>query len=412
MIRRSKFGTEGLLISSVMIFSAIFPIHWTKASAPPQAPVVAPHASITGDVYVTTTGKDTGDGSQQHPWATITHASQMIGPGATVHVAPGKYDEPVITKISGTASARIKYISDKRWGALIEPTKRTVFAWNDTGDYTDVIGFEFASDDCYSIVLGASYQRAMGNNVHNAAENCNDKTRGAGAGIVTGSSDYTGGYDSIIGNYVHDVGIGDPLCGQVGHRSVQGIYVANRFSIVHDNVAAYNCGFGIHLWHAASHIVITNNTAVYNRAGGIVVGAGDAPCKTGGCPEGDDYTIVRNNIVAHNGNPALKGWGIAEEGMTGPHNQYSHNLSYGNLSGDYGLANHLTCAECIVGKDPEFVAADPRDFRVRTSSPAVGRGTARDVPAIEVSNHQFVAGSRQPTASADIGASEGVTHPK
>ena len=152
MIRTSRSGATGPLGSSLLVLSAILFVCSAPASARPQAPAATPRAPITGDVYVAPKGNDSGDGSQQHPWATITHASQMIGPGATVHVAPGTYDEVVVTKTSGTASARIKYISDKKGVAEIAPAKKTGIAWNDTGDYNDIVGFNVGSDSCTGLV--------------------------------------------------------------------------------------------------------------------------------------------------------------------------------------------------------------------------------------------------------------------
>ena len=399
-------GGAGSFLPSIVVLSASLFFSWIGIFAPlgvSAAPQVARQAQsptpVTGDVYVTPTGNDAGDGSQKHPWATITHASQMIGPGATVHVSPGTYDEVVVTKTSGTASARIKYISDKRWGALIAPKKTSHIVWNNTGDYSDIIGFEIGSDDCNGIGIGGSYQRVFGNNAHNAAVNCADSNGGSGIN----SYNYSAGNNAIIANYVHDVGVGDPLCGHVGHRVVHGIYVANMSGVVQNNISVKNCDFGIHLWHAASHAIITNNTCAFNRAGGIVVGAGDAPCTEGGCPDGGDYNIVRNNIVVHNGNPVLKGWGITEEGITGPHNQYSNNLSYQNLSGDFHFRNHLSCSNCIVGKDPEFVAPSSTDFRLRRGSPAIGHGTSENAPTTDYAGRE--------RTSADIGASAAISSP-
>src|SRR5579863_4384953 len=66
--------------------------------------------------YVSTTGSNNyGNGSQLHPWRTITFASSHIGlgpSGTIVHVAPGTYYGDVRTYANGTASARVRYVSD------------------------------------------------------------------------------------------------------------------------------------------------------------------------------------------------------------------------------------------------------------------------------------------------------------
>lgn len=350
------------------------------------------------DFYVAMNGNDASDGSQAHPWATITHAGKIVGPGATVHVLSGTYNERVVTSASGTASARIKYVSERKWRAVISPAAHGSITWQNSGDYADIDEFEIAGSDCNGIGLAGSHQRAIGNNVHNAATGCSNSSGGSAINDYS----YTSEDNDIVGNYVHDVGIGDPLCGQAGHRTVQGIYQSNRGGHIENNVAAHNCVFGIQLWHAATHATIVNNTVVYNRGGGIIVGTGDAPCNTGGCPGGDDYTVVRNNIVAFNGNPELKGWGIVESsGDVGTHNQYSHNLGYQNVSGDFALAHHLLCDNCIQGKNPAFVNAEGDDFRLTATSPARGGGTRRDAPEMDFDNK-----TRLQVGAVDIGAYE------
>jgi len=330
-------------------------------------------------VYVAPQGNDASDGSQGHPWATIGHASNAIGPGARVHVQPGVYKEVLLTTVSGTASARIAYVSDKKWGAVIDPDDRPIFEWKNTGNYTDIVGFDVRGSGCIGIGLGGSFQKAEGNKVHNSAAGCNENP-GSGAGID--SYNYDAHDNDIVGNFVHDVGLGDPLCGQQQKsRFVHGIYQANPGGHIVSNLVVDNCSYGIHLWHAASHAVITNNTVLRNRSGGIIIGSGDKPCDSG-C-EGNDYTVVRNNIVAYNGNPKLPSYGILEEasagGRIGSHNQYSHNLSYGNRGGDFAIGNK-PCESCIQGRDPGFVSLASADFHLKKDSPARTAGTDRDIP--------------------------------
>jgi len=304
----------------------------------------------------------------------------MVGPGARVHVAPGTYRETIVTTASGTASARISYLSDKKWGAVIDPEDRPIFAWKNTGSYTDIVGFDVAGDSCVGIGLGGSFQEAEDNNTHNKAAGCN-LNPAAGAGID--SFDYDGHDNDIVGNFVHDVGSGDlKVCGEAKYRFVHGIYVATPGGHVSSNLVVDNCGYGIHLWHAASHVTIANNTVLRNRSGGIIIGSGDKPCSSTGC-EGNDYTVVRNNIVAYNGNFATKSYGIMEEsaagGKIGSHNQYSNNLSYGNRGDDFLLPGKR-CDNCIVGKDPGFVSLSQGDFHLKKDSPARTAGTERDAP--------------------------------
>lgn len=341
-----------------------------------------PPASHRTDRYVSLSGSDANDGTKQHPWASISHAGSVATPGTIVHVAPGVYIEAVTTAASGSADARILYISDKPWAAVIATPGRDGFAWRDTGNYTDVIGFEVAGTRCGGIGLGGSFQKAISSHVHNSASGCT--TSDGGSGI--NDFNYTSQENEILNNYVHDVGITEPSCGQPNHNVIHGIYQANAGGRVDHNVSVNNCGFGIHLWHAATRATITNNTVLNNKAGGIVIGSGDAPCTTTGCPGGNDSTRVMNNIVAFNGNPVSGGWGIGEAsqdpGQIGPHNSYSHNLGFQNGSGDFYLPRTKDCESCITGRDPRFVSASAGDFRLKADSPALGAG--KPVEAVSI----------------------------
>src|SRR5215467_9779975 len=71
--------------------------------------------SETNAYYVAASGNDSNDGSQSRPWRTMSHAAKQVKPGDTVHVLPGVYSESVYLYQGGTASQRIRFISDTRW---------------------------------------------------------------------------------------------------------------------------------------------------------------------------------------------------------------------------------------------------------------------------------------------------------
>jgi hypothetical protein len=118
------------------------------------------NAVIAGQNYwVAPNGSDANDGSQSHPWATISHADAALRLGANgtvVHVAPGTYDISragyMRTSHSGTASARISFVSDTLHGARIEGG-----FWQVDNNYADVTGFEVTCPYCWSgITVGES----------------------------------------------------------------------------------------------------------------------------------------------------------------------------------------------------------------------------------------------------------------
>ena len=62
---------------------------------------------------------NSGDGTKEKPFGTISEAAAIAKPGDTVHVAPGLYREYVSPANGGTEDARITYVSDEPLGATI-----------------------------------------------------------------------------------------------------------------------------------------------------------------------------------------------------------------------------------------------------------------------------------------------------
>lgn len=77
--------------------------------------------------YVSASAKRSGDGSQEHPFQTISEAAKLAKAGDTVLVAPGVYREYVDPKNGGTGDDhRVVYYSEKKGAAIItgaEPVK-------------------------------------------------------------------------------------------------------------------------------------------------------------------------------------------------------------------------------------------------------------------------------------------------
>src|SRR5207248_1738139 len=83
-------------------------------------------ASGCTNYYITTTGSDSNSCTQISPCKTINGVDSKLGGslplgsgGTTIHVAAGRYSGPITTNRSGTATARIVWLSDTKWGAKI-----------------------------------------------------------------------------------------------------------------------------------------------------------------------------------------------------------------------------------------------------------------------------------------------------
>ena len=331
--------------------------------------------------YVATTGSDSADGSAARPWRTLRRAAAAVRPGATVHVAPGRYESgTVIVRTSGTNSARIRFVSDSTWGARIHvgPARLYHYAWRQSGSHTDIIGFDLSGDGFVGIDIAGDDVRVLRNRVHDFP----NFGSGGGAGILSENSQRA----LISENVVHDIGNPDSSNGLV-----HGIYLSrgSRGAVVQNNIVYRNQGAGIHTYHSAQAATISNNTVFANANWGILVGGADGSLA--------DSFVVTNNIVFDNG-----GAGIVENGTTGSHNRFSNNLVFRNRAA-YEI--HTSAApHGGVEADPLFVRYrrdGSGDYHLAPGSPCIDAGTALGAPPADFD------GCRRPhDRGYDIGAFE------
>ena len=358
------------------------------------------------DYYVATTGSDSkGDGSASNPWATIAHADSIAQPGWTVHVAPGTYTGNLDTTHSGSASLRITFISDTKWGAVLKPSSSSDH-WNNGGSYVTIQDFEFdgtGSDSSDAIAAwplnGQHDQWVIGNKLHDYAGNCNH----TGDAVITTTG---GGVSNAVieGNLIYHNN-----CGRAGSTpnssGMHGIYSAGSGDTIQNNIVVdQGGGWCIHSWHQASNTILANNTVANCGQGGFLIGNDGS-----GSPSMDDYTSVINNISVDNVGPS---YGFTEEGNTGSHNFYSNNLAYGNATGNFYLQNGLTASSTQTGSDSttfvNYTGAGSGDYHLKAGSTAIDNGT--NSCASGVSNcaptTDFDENSRPVNGLWDIGAHE------
>ena len=344
------------------------------------------HQPQTTDFYVSPTGLDGNDGSRSRPWATITHAGSRIGPGATVHVGPGVYTAPVSTAASGRPDARIRFVSDTKWGAILRIDSPASFGWMNSGAYVDIEGFEIIGHVAIGIYNTAPFVRIVNNHLHGLSPTC-DGNGGAGITLAEGAHD-----SLVITNVVHDVKITTACTATHG----VGIYVQTTAAVICNNLVYGDANQGIQMWHGATAGTIANNTVFGNGKEGILIGCGDRGCEWPG-PGKNDNTVVINNISIYND------YGIREYGSTGTHNTYRNDLVYRNGK-DIELKNGNT-ASGILKVDPALVFVDWRsdgtgDYRLRPASLAVHGGTSEGLPGERCSF------KTAPDGSVNIGANQ------
>lgn len=326
---------------------------------------------VRTNLYVAPNGSDSNPGTRAEPLRTLARAAQVVTPGTTVHVAPGIYSGGVRSNVNGTPEARIVYQSTERWGARIVPPldARQSAAWDNRGNYVDIIGFDIDGTQYQSgmkwlsgIYIGGSHNGVHNNLVHHIGTDVPCESKG-GAGI--GIDSYFKGVNGMVtGNQVHD--IGPPDC-----SFMHGIYVSTTAGVL-GNIVYRVSGAGIHLWHDATHVTVRGNTVAASGTG-IVVGGGDFYHSKGP----NDYTHVSNNIVYDNRH------GVLEQGAIGRHNSFRNNLVYQNSAGDWKLSPGREHIDSIAAQ-PQFVsysAGGTPDFRLLPGSPAIGGGLPPEATA-------------------------------
>lgn len=341
-------------------------------------------------LYVAPTGSDSNPGSESQPFRTIQHAADLAKPGTSVHVAPGIYRENVSSTVHGTAAARIRFVSDTKWGARIVGSG-TEGMWTNRADYTDIIGFDISGTGRLGILNLASHTLMQGNHVHDLAVS-GGCTSAGGAGIH--NADYNASDGDIIGNVVHDVGVPGSCIG------IHGIYATNLRSRIFNNIVYRASAWGIHLWHAADDVIVANNTVFENGSagmgGGIVIGVGDSP---GGKILTD--TKVINNIVYNNPAKGISEFCYPGQNCIGSGNIVANNLVYGSAS---AVTMKVGEATGTITADPQFIdyqATGHGNYRLKHTSPGVEKGLASFAPPTDIDH---VARPRR--MSPDIGAYE------
>jgi hypothetical protein len=360
----------------------------TTAAATSISPAAV---TATYHLYVSTTGSDSNPGSQSRPFRTIQKAANVAKAGTAVHVAAGTYSGNISTKVHGTSTARVTYVSDTKWGAKVVGSG-TGAMWTNSANYTDIVGFNISGPGRLGISNNGSNTRMMGNYIHDikVSGGC---TGAGGAGIVNGN--YSAVNGDVIGNVVARIGTPGKCNG------VQGIYSSIKGGKIQNNIVYGVSAYGIHLWHAATDIVIANNTVFANGAGsiggGIVTGNGDSP---GG-------TVMRNvkivNNIVYKNRTAISQYCSSGKSCIGTGNIVANNLTYGNTSN--GISLRVGSATGTVTADPQFVnyqANGTGNYRLKSStSPAANRGTASYAPATDIDNVARPRGGK-----FDIGAYE------
>lgn len=325
----------------------------------------------TKHLYVAPDGADSNPGTREAPFLTIARADAAAEPGYTVHVAPGRYEVSapgphsagITTRRSGTAAARLKFVSEVKWGAKII-VSGTGIAWRSKGNYVDIEGFDITGSGRHGIVADGAHLTITYNFIHDL------RISGGCSGSGGAAIDTNGGPGHVLikSNVVRN--IGSAMIGKC--NTVQGIYIANPNNTVVNNIVSGVAAAGIQQWHGATDSTIMNNTVFHCKIG-ILIGGGD----DGVLPDGSKNNYVANNILYDH-----LTYGIVEGGKVGGNNRYIDNLVH---SSGAGISVEGEVSGTIAA-DPQFIDYQKDgsgNYRLRQTSPGIRRRVKAAVPAKE-----------------------------
>lgn len=312
-------------------------------------------------LYVNTFGSDSNPGTSAQPLRTITYAYSLAGPGTTILVAPGVYDDyrsgwGLHLAASGTASNPIVLQSQIRGGAVIDgknsPDRNQAIYLD--GSYNVVDGFEIRNGPRGGIAIYGNGNQFLHNEIHHNGNPNSSSTNGLD-GVY---SDPSTSDNIYAGNHVHDNG-------RSGSNLDHGLYLCGQNELVINNILIRNASCGLQIGSEAlvSGLRVYNNVMAWNGNNGIIVTA-------------SLYGVdIRNNIFYQNGHYGLASWAAAGSGVV-----VDDNLAFGNGYGDYdftgGGSSYAYTLGTSISLDPRFVNETQFGFdaHLGVGSPAIGVG--------------------------------------
>jgi hypothetical protein len=336
------------------------------------------------DYYISPSGNDGNDGSQNFPFRTIARGVQSAAPGDRIILLDGTYGNeghlsdgtggyngyatPVHISKSGTTNAWITLQAANRGAAILDCGTTAARLGCDKNiilgggvqywSFEDLV-FTGGAFGGIGTDAGASNIQVKGCQFENIGTWTNSSNIGeAGIGFDVAATNWT-----LEGNVFHDIG----RTGGIPKLDLDhGIYAAGTNVVVINNIF-YNLskGWSIQIANGANNWLIANNTFAFANTGpGQVV-----------LWKAITNVIVQNNIFYEPVRSAIEEYAAIVNGCT-----FDHNMVTGATSIVSGVGINASPSGCggtnRFGVNPEFVNAEqpPYDFHLRTRSPAIGAG--------------------------------------
>lgn len=337
--------------------------------------------------FLETTGSDTGNCTDSaRPCRTFNYVDRHSSPGDMVHVAPGTYTLTPSTCIV-TNTSGVTWQSDVHGAATIDGGGNCQYIWHNSGNSGNirVLGFQFtgvqvnSSLDSVGVLLeGCNGGFEVAYNTFHDLGTSNSKNNFGSALTVSpygcGTGDYTGRTCTVHDNVFYNIAPG-------GNFSLNGysIYAAcgnhggaDPDPSIYNNLIYNEGSIGIHMWHAADHIHVYNNT-IDNAYIGILVGTGDQGAVR------NAFFDVSNNIVSNGRKVGIEAEDSANYPIS-PKCIFQNNLLYNNATDwhynhagkDLTLLTSFRAANNTTG-NPLYVDPGAGKYVLRGSSPAAGK---------------------------------------
>jgi len=228
MFRHKKLIPITMLI--VILFSSLWMVNRTNvqaASRPDEilspTPTLTPINLLVGTFYISTSGKDSNNGSQSAPWRHIQYAVDRVGPGSTINVMTGVYKEKVTFHNSGSAGGG--YITLRK-AAGNKPV-------------IDGAGLPISGETGLIVIENKAYIKVIGFEIRNL------KAGGAPAALPAGIwIKGRGAFIEIRNNAVHDIANSCYDCRAHGIAVYGRDPNASIHDILIDGNKVYNCKLG------------------------------------------------------------------------------------------------------------------------------------------------------------------------
>ena len=397
---------------------------------------------------------DSNPGTEEKPFKTVQHAADITGPGDTVYVMAGKYDERVKVKFGGTEGKPVAFVAMPRRSV-------TVRGFDLEASYIRAEGFEITADKpATAVQLRGSHCEILDNYIHDMMVAVNGTV---GKPSADGNTrDYSAvTHNRIAYNKVYHCEYGFILGGEdwlVENNEVSRLFMypgGNRFADCdYTRFFFYCCIQRYNYYHGSirqeiktAHVdclqTFTNNGEIamdllfeYNTCFDF-----HQMCMVESAPHIGSVRgwTFRHNIISPNSPKMRGGWGpdiiqtidvtienctistvnwacIGLRGAESTNGQIRNNIlcdaqravddrmdfTPANPVMEYNLTYKtwaLAGATNINGKDPLFVDPQKRDFRLKKGSPAIGAGKdGVTIGALEYPNMYYV-DPRHPAAA-------------